>query len=62
MPHGKSRKAGRAGLLLKELTQHWDPSCNEAMKPHAQQQSTKAPQSPRSSQLLLPAPPRKHVS
>lgn len=44
MPHGKSREAGRAGLLQKELTQHWErPSCNKARKAHAQQQSTKLP-------------------
>lgn len=44
MPHGKSREAGRAGLLRKELTQHWErPSCNKARKAHAQQQSTKLP-------------------
>lgn len=43
MPHGKSREAGRAGLLQKELTQHWErPSCNKAPKARAQQQSTKA--------------------
>lgn len=44
MPHGKSREAGRAGLLQKELTQHWErPSCNKALKACAQQQNTKAP-------------------
>lgn len=56
MPHGESREAGRAGLLQKELTQHWErPSCNKAPKARAQQQSTKAPSAPRSAR---PAPAR----
>lgn len=63
MPRGSSGEAGRAGLWLQVLTQRWErPSCNKAAKSHAQQQSTKAPQSRRRSQPLLPAPPRQHVS
>lgn len=55
MPHGKSREAGRAGLLQKELTQHWErPSCNKAQlgKPMLSNKAQRLPSRP------VPSPQR----
>lgn len=62
MPHGKSREAGRAGLLQKELTQHWErPSCNKAQlgKPMLSNKAQRLPSRP---VPAAPGPPQPHAA